>query len=180
MRYLQHCATLALFTALLLGACALPAAQPAPGVTITDAGDAAITSERRGDVLILDVRSQGGIGSAQVALAPRDAPRDIILRLHLRGLENLTFAYDAGSVQLAVASSGEPLVTQSFARAGEIAAQPIAAGSPYWMALGILSNNPAATPAIPLESGYFDVSVPPDYLTSADANFMLSWIDFYR
>ena len=180
MRSIKHHATLALLATLLLSACALPAAQPAPNVTVTDARDATITAERRGDVLILDVRSETGIGSAQVTLAAGDAPRDIIMRLHLRGLESLNFTYDAGSVQLTVPSSGEPLVTQSFARAGESAAQSIARGSPYWMEVGILNDDPAATPAIPLENGHFDVSVPPDFLAGAHTNFMLSWIDFYR
>jgi hypothetical protein len=166
--------------ALLLGACALPTAQPAAEVTVTQAENAQINAEWRGDVLIVDVRSKTGIGSAQVSLPPDAAQRDLILRMHLRGLENLTFSYAAGTVQVAVASSGEPLVRESFAPAAEVTAQPIARGSAQWMNVGILSNNPAATPSIPLEDGHFDVSAPPDFLSGGHTDFTLSWVDFYR
>lgn len=166
--------------ALLMTACALPTAQPAAGVTVTGAKDAEITAERRGDVLIFDVRSETGIGAAQISLPAGSAPRDMILRLHLRGLENLTFAYGAGTVQVSVPSDGEPIVREVFTPADESKARPIERGSRFWMDVGILSNDPAATPTLPLEDGHFDVSAPRDFLEGGNTDFTLSWIDFYR
>ena len=165
---------------LLLAACAAPAAQPATDITVTAAADAEISAERRGDALIIDVHSESGIGSARIGLPPGSVPRDLIVRLHLRGLEKMTFTYDAGTIQVEVPSTGEPIVHESFQPAGDSAAQVIARGSPHWMNVGILSNDPAATPAIPLDNGHFDVSAPPNFLTSGSTDFTLSWVDFYR
>ncbi len=169
----------ALVTA-FVAACALPGPQPAADVTVTDSKNAVITAEQRGNVLILDVQSATGIGEATVALPAGESPRDLILRMHLSGLENLTFAYTAGTVRLYVQSHGEPIVREEFVPVGQSDAQPIARGSPYWMNVGILSNNPAATPGIPLKEGHFDVSAPRDFLEGGNADFTFSWIDFYR
>lgn len=165
---------------LLMTACALPSARPAAGIIVTESKDAVITAESRGNVLILDVRGETGIGTAQISLAAGAAPRDMILRLHLRGLENLAFTWAAGALQVSVPSYGEPIVRETFTPAGESKARPIERGSPFWMDVGILSNDPAATPAIPLENGHFDVSAPQDFLEGGSTDFKLSWIDFYR
>ena len=66
-----------LIAAINLAACALPGPQPAAGVTVTDAGDAVITSEQRGGVLILDVQSAQGIGSAHISLA-EDLAKEVL------------------------------------------------------------------------------------------------------
>ncbi len=168
------------FAGLLLAACTLPTVQPASGVTVSEAQNAEITAEWRGDVLIVNVRSESGIGSATVRLPEGDRPRDIIVRLHLSALENLTFAWDAGTVEVAVSSTGEAIVRESFQPAGAAAAEEIDRGSAQWMDVGILSNNPNATPTIPLVDGHFDVSTPRAFLAGDARSFSLSWIDFYR
>lgn len=165
---------------LLLAACALPTAEPAGAVAVTDAKDAEIVAERRNDVLILEIRSETGIGGATLRLPEGDLPRDLILRLHLRGLENLTFGWEAGAVQVSVSSTGEPLVRETFQPAGASAAEAIADGCDAWMNVGILSGDPDATPTIPLVDGHFDVSAPRAFLESGARDFTLSWIDFYR
>lgn len=161
---------------LLLCACA--PLSPAPGVQVEAARDAVITAERRGSALVLDITSETGIGSAAITLPEEPQVRDLVLRLRLRGLEQLEFAYNAAAVRVSVASTGEPLVRAEAQRAGAESWEAISAGSPYWMDVGILGEG--GEPSIPLQDGYFDVRAPADFVRGGHRSFTLSWVDFFR
>jgi hypothetical protein len=138
-----------------------------------------VTPQRRGDALVLDIRSETGIGDAQISLSDDAEYDDIILRLRLRGLEGLTFTYPGATVMVSISS--HDLSVREQARAGESASlKTIAPGSPYWMEVGILREQAGAAAVIPLPDGSFDVSVPRDFLRGDATVFTLSWIDFYR
>ena len=89
-----------LWLGLLLSACApqSESATPARGVQIENARDAEVTPLRAGSALRLDIRSDTGIGGADVQLDAGLEVRDIVLRLHVRGLEQLTFGAPDGTV----------------------------------------------------------------------------------
>lgn len=162
------------------GGCAPVAAPaPAPGVIVRSAGDAEISATQRGDALLIDIRSPGGIGSAEITLPESMASRDLILRLHLSGLESLRFAYAGAEVQISV-GSGNLIVREEVRLPGQSAAQPVNAASDFWMDVGILSANPQTTPTLPLADGSFDVRAPRDFLRSGTRTFTVAWVDFYR
>lgn len=142
--------------------------QPAAAVTVTDARNAAVTSEWRGQTLLLEITSPTGIGSASITLGEGVVPRDIVVRLHLAGLEQITFAYAGATVQGSLSSVGEPAVRQEVLLPGAAAPEAIDEDSPYWLTIASL------------DEGGFDVRVPEDFLASGARAFALSWIDFYR
>lgn len=163
-----------------LGSCApLQEAVPAPGVEITAAAGDEVVAELRGEALLLNVHSESGIGSATVTLPADLAARDLILRLHLAGLEELRFDYGEDSIRVAV-SSGDLIVREEARRGNEAAPRLLAPADDLWMDVGILSGRPGVEPEIPLEAGYFDVRAPRDFLRSGTRTFTVAWIDFFR
>lgn len=159
-----------LIALLLLGltGCAVPQRQSA-GLTLQATGlkgEPVIVFTPSNALLLIDITSPTGIGSARIEKTAGAWPPQITLRLQLKGLESLKFTYADRTVALEVSSSGAGEVRESVTIGAE-AATPLTADSPYWMQV---------TPS----SGYFDVAVPPDFFTRGVDQFVAEWIDFYR
>jgi hypothetical protein len=124
----------------------------------------------------IDIQSPTGIGSASFELESGTMPENITLRLHLMGLEQfrLTSAQDRIAASV---SSGEAarVDTQTIFSSG--AEAPLLPGHPLWMEIEIVSE---AEKKIPLEQGYFEVTVPPEFIRNAGTTFEVEWIDFFR
>jgi hypothetical protein len=142
--------------------------------------DSRLTAEWAGEVAIIQIFSDGGIGSADVAIVSEKLPQNIILQFHLRDLERLRFAYSQTTVQVSLSNGegGDPFET--VVREGKAAvSEPITPDSPYWMKVRLVPSN--ALPAtMPLQEGYIEVQVPPSYLAEQNHQFSIQWIDFYR
>ena len=159
---------------LLLTACAVDRAAPITYAVTPGKEDAAVTYQVNGGDVMVAVRSQSGIGSAQLAQTGGAAPTSVTMRLYLKGLEQFTFQYPAATVTASV-SSHDGSVSESVTLEGG-AAQPIGADSPYWMPVKLS----AADTSIPLKDGYFQVQAPTDFIGAASREFTLHWVDFYR
>lgn len=163
----------------LLAACAQPPAAgpdagsafPEFGVVVDKAGDrVAVTSDE--DRAVFDVWSETGIGGASVSLTAGDMPPALLLRLHLRGLEQMTFAYDDTVVSLSVPSgAGRPVLRSVVVHGDEM---PVTPQSPHWVDVTLVDSADSAT------GGYFQVAAPQAFFDAATAQFQISWIDFYR
>ncbi len=161
-------------TGSILAACAAtPAAGPAtPEFQIaTDKQDNVVTAAVDGDRLLVDVQSASGIGSAGVRAADGAMPPAVVMRFHLRGLEQMTFAFGDAVVKLSVPSGGDRPVMQSVVEQGQ--ERPITPESPYWMEV-------AQTTADGSTGSVFEVSSPQAFADAPTANFTAGWIDFYR
>lgn len=163
----------------LLAACAQPlvigpagdGAAPEFEVVVDKAGDRVVVTSDE-DRAIFDVWSETGIGAAAVSLEAGAMPPSISLRLHLRGLEQMSFAYDGTVVSLSVSSSGDRPVLQSATVDGdEMAVTPL---SPYWMDVTQAESEAGAA------GGSYQVTAPPAFFAAAAAEFRITWIDFYR
>ncbi len=119
-----------------------------------------------GQTAVFDITSPSGIGGAEVELLSGIWPEEIRLRFHLRGLEEMRFAYDEVQVTASVSSTGAGEVRQAVSLAGQ-PVQPITAVSPYWL-------------PYQRQSGVFEFLLPADFYQAAPAAFSLNWIDFYR
>lgn len=170
-----------LLVCLLTAGCATlpaaPAIQP-PVFTVTAAGEGdEVTVSLEGETAIIDVHSQSGIGQATVELVSGEMPQKIILRLHLKGLERFRLAYDQTVITAQVSSTGGGAMVQTVVSPnGE--ETPIASDSPFWLDSRIVSDQ--TPPTIPLDQGYFELSLPQDFLTAGHRAFTMRWIDFYR
>ncbi len=127
-------------------------------------------------VPVVEVQSPTGIGSAKVELESGGMPENVILRLHLKGLEAIRLLSDQASIAASVSSSGPFGVSdQRVISAGsEYSITPI---NPLWMKIEIVSDQ---SKKIPLEEGYFEVTVPKEFIRDAGNSFEIQWIDFYR
>jgi hypothetical protein len=130
---------------------------------------------------VIEIFSESGIGSAVIEVTSEVSPKKIIMRFHLRGLEALRFSYDENVVTASLSSTSVPQIRQSFSRAGErpIKETAIAADSPYWMKMRVVSSD-GAHDKIPLQNGYIEVEAPEDFLKNWHRQAAIQWIDFYR
>jgi len=166
---------------LWLAACGVSSSPPVAFHVTPHKPDIQIQIDANPERAVIEVLSPSGIGSADFVLTSRALPKQIVLRLHLRGLEWLRFTYDKGTVSTSVASTQGNAVNQYYRDAGSEAApgQTLAPGSPYWMTINLVT--PGTSPqTIPLQDGYIQVEVPADFIRGQHRQFSLQWIDFYR
>lgn len=165
---------------------ALTACQPAPAraiVTATPARpDTQIQVTQMLTQTLLDVVSRSGIGQADVHLTAGTRPPRLILRLHLRGLEQFRLIYDDSIITAAVGSVGQPVIRQQrslVSAPAQAQVETLRATSRFWLPLRLVTDS-AAEPRIPLENGFFELEASPDLLASDVRDFRFEWIDFFR
>lgn len=172
---------LAMIILLALAACAPPSTRVAPVLELAPGReDVSLKADTSNDSILIEIRSEGGIGSATVKLLSDDMPSRLVLRLYLHGMEELRFTYDDMTVQASVSSQQGNAITETVVRKGQATESfTITPSSPFWMAIDLVSITD--TPAIvPLANGYFEVAAPATYLTSSHRQFTVHWVDFYR
>lgn len=124
---------------------------------------------------IMDVYSESGIGSAGFELISGSMPKNIILRLHLQGLEEFRLISSQTIVAVSISSSGV-LNTNHQRVISSNLEYPILSVHPLWLNIKIVSDSAK----IPLEGGYFEITLPAEFLQEAGTSFEIQWIDFYR
>lgn len=118
----------------------------------------------------IDIQSPTGIGSATFELESGGMPEKMILRLHLKGLEE--FRLTSKQYRISASVSGGDTVTagnQTILSSGT--ESPLQPGHPLWMEIEIVSGQ---------AENYFEVIVPREFLQNAGKTFEIEWIDFYR
>jgi hypothetical protein len=159
---------------LLLAACTTGKSEPITYTVTPGKEDAVVSYQVSGRDVAVEIRSQSGIGSAQLSQTGGAAPTSVTMLLYLKGLEQFVFEYPGATVTAAV-SSHDGSVSESVSIKGG-AAQPIGPDSVYWMPVKIN----AADTSIPLKDGHFEVQAPKDFLATASRELALRWVDFYR
>ena len=122
------------------------------------------------------VRSPSGIGSATIH---REAwPEKVRLRLHLRGLEELTIRSDSTALKASVLShSGRRRLLRVVNDGQE---KGVEEGGPYWTEIKMFDSNGKQVQRWPGEGGYFEMIVPQRLLVAQPKSLAIDWIDFYR
>jgi len=138
-------------------------------------GDDKITILDENSQTVIDILSPTGIGSAAFELGSGTMPDALLLRLHLKGLEEIQLISTNVAVSASV-STGEAVFPVSERIVSPGVELPIGSVHPLWMAIQIVSENKN----IPLEEGYFEVRVPREFIRSAGTSFEVRWVDFYR
>ncbi|MGH9847849.1 MAG: hypothetical protein ACREEM_54880 [Blastocatellia bacterium] len=126
---------------------------------------------------VLDIHSRSGIGRVTVEHVSGTLPEKIVARLHLKGLEEFRLSYGRTVVTARVSSDDGRNIVQSIDPPGG-GERSITPDSPFWMEVRIASAQVA--PRIPLEQGYFEITLPKDVLGKGRRSFAIRWIDFYR
>jgi len=142
---------------------------------ISHKDDARLQTRVNDDDVIIDIFSESGIGQAAFELVSAQMPKRIIMRFHLRGLEELRFVYGETVISASISSTGEQDIRQSMSRAGERPMETLTSSSTFWMKMRVASRD-----KIPLREGYIEVEAPADFLRSGARQATIHWIDFYR
>lgn len=127
--------------------------------------DNQLTFNHQESTTIIEVRSPGGIGQADVSLASGDYPDEIVLRLYLSGLEGFRLTYGGTTVR-ASASGATAAVSQSRLEpdGGEETLTP---ASPLWMDIQPVND-------------YIEITLPGALTRDKPETFSFQWVDFYR
>ena len=128
-------------------------------------------------VTAIDVQSPTGIGSADFELESGVMPENIVLRLNLKGLEEFRLISDQATIAASASSSGvfDSNDQRVISSGSEYSIMPI---DPLWMKIEIVPDQ--AAKKIPLEEGYFELTVPTEFIRNTGNSFQIQWIDFYR
>jgi hypothetical protein len=171
---------IALPIALSLSAGCLPDRAPlsirliGPGTTTGD-----VTVSAQDTRTIVDIR---GSGIGTVELSRRDAPwpKPIVLRLHLSGLELLNVDNGKIAIGTSVLSRSPPEQVGQLLPGSGRASSTVTQDSPFWMPLRIVNAREPGVRAVPLEEGYFEVTLPDVLFDESPNGFIIRWVDFFR
>jgi hypothetical protein len=153
------------------------AASPAAfEITCKEPGTCTATNQDGRVVLV--IRGGRGIGQASVRPGPDGWPKEVLLRVHLRGLESLTLSAGESKLAASVSSqSGNERRLHLWKNGKE--SPPLTKDSPYWMEITTHDAQGRPVQGIPPAGGWFEMRLPPPLCPTTNG-LTLAWINFYR
>jgi hypothetical protein len=143
-----------------------------PSATAEDRAQVGVVSE--GHSWVLSVRGGTGIGRATLHRLGEQWPRELILRLHLQGLETLRMSNGNRTIRWSIASTGIVRANMMMSLAGTSTVVDFV-GADY-TPVRLVGDNLR----IPLLDGYFELVLPSFLFEGSPPTVSLHWIDFYR
>lgn len=128
------------------------------------------------DETVFSVRSPFGISNAVIERTGERWPEAVVLRLHLKGLEN--FRVTNGKVKLDGSVSSKNGKVRLWKDGKEDAS--LDAKSPLWMEIHSVGGDGKPAQEIPLKDGYFEMVLPQAFFEGNPKKITVAWIDFYR
>jgi hypothetical protein len=129
---------------------------------------------------VVSFTSPSGIGEAVIRRTAEAWPRQVVLRLGLRGLEQVSILNLDADVTL----RGSVLSHGSHRRLLEVAegkkSSRVGQGSPYFTKIEAFNRKGRPAKKIPLDEGYFQMKIPAAMLKGNPEKLSIRWIDFYR
>lgn len=174
-----HCSAIRVFVlTFLLG--------PVSFVFAQDADSAfTITTKRAGDQVKVEVetektcfvvRSSTGIGRAIIERNGTNWPKTVLVRLHLKGLENFRVSNGQDCLVAAVShQDGRASLWMDGEETSLLDSQ-----HPYWMKIRVVENEESPGQPNPSKDGWFQMQLPKALLEDDPKSIELKWIDFYR
>lgn len=132
----------------------------------------------KGSIAIFSIRSPFGISNATIERIESNWKQPIVIRLHLKGLENLQITNGKTTLEASVSSHDEKSRVRFWKDKDED--KLLDSTSPYWMEIRMMDRDEKLTNAIPLIDGYFEMQLPKAMFEDNPKSITISWIDFYR
>ncbi len=130
------------------------------------------------DQATFSVRSPIGISQAVIERVNEKWPDVIVLRLHLKGLENFRVSNGKVTVDASVSSHDDKQRVRLWKDGKEDS--PLDAKSPFWMEIGMIGDDGKPVKTIPLKNGHFQIQLPKAFFEDNPKSITIDWIDFYR
>jgi hypothetical protein len=130
------------------------------------------------DRTVFGVKSPFGISQAVIERQADTWPNAVALRLHLKGLSNFRASNGKLTVDAAVSVQEGKTQVRLWKDGKEDA--PLDERSPLWTDIRIVGGDGKAPKKLPLEDGYFEVTLPGAFFEGNPKSVTVKWIDFYR
>ena len=171
----DHLAIVAVMAAVLSTGCTDVVKETQLKITTKRADDRVDVKVEK-DRMIFSVRSPFGISQTVIESTNGTWSDIVILRLHLKGLENFKISNGKDTIEAAVSSQDGSVRLWKDGKEDS----PLDAKSPYWMEIRMVGNDGKPTTTIPLKDGYFEIQLPKALFEDNPKSITVNWIDFYR
>ena len=171
----RHTSNLVVIATILSMGCA-SAADDSPFKITTKRDDDKVEVRVENGKTVISVHSPFGISQAIIERNEKNWPDTVMLRLHLKGLEN--FKVTIGKVTLEAAVSSQDGKVRLWKDGKEDS--PLDSKHPYWMEIRMVGKDGKPVKTIPLKDGYFEMQLPKALFEDNPKSITLNWIDFYR
>ena len=175
MAMLEHLAIIAVMAAVLSTGCTNTVNEPQFKIITKRDHDKVEVKVQKGTTVFL-VHSPFGISQAVIERTDENWSDIVMLRLHLKGLEN--FKVTNGKVTLDSAVSSQDGNVRLWKDGKEDS--PLDSKSPYWTEIRMFGDDGKPMNTIPLKDGYFEMLLPKAFFEDNPKSITLNWIDFYR
>jgi len=141
-----------------------------------------ITVER----IVIEIRNERGIGGGNIKRTGGKWPETIVLRLHLKGLEQFKLINGADAIHMSASGDEEILVSNSKVNYDLNKSVQLDESSEWWIsAERMVPINKIGADGKPSkisiqESGYFEITLPKKIFESNPESIRFQYIDFYR
>lgn len=171
----EHLAIVAVMAAVLNTGCTDSVKESQFKIT-TKRADDMVDVEVKDASMVFSVHSPFGISQAVIERTDENWPDTVILRLHLKGLENLKVSNGKVTLEASVSSQDGTVRLWKDGKEDSL----LDSRSPYWTEVRIVGSDRKRETTIPLEDGYFEIQLPKPLLANNPKSITVSWIDFYR
>lgn len=172
---LEHLAIVAVMAAVLSTGCTNAVDEPQFKITTKRDNDK-VEVKVESDKAVFSVHSPFGISQTVIERADENWSDIVMLRLHLKGLENFKITNGMITIEAAVSSQDGNVRLWKDGKEDS----PLDAKSPYWTEIRMFSDDGKPTTIIPLTKGYFEIQLPKMLFEGNPKLVTLNWIDFYR
>ena len=172
---LEHLAIIAVMAAVLSTGCTNTVNKPQFKIITKRDNDKVEVKVQKGTTVFL-VHSPFGISQTVIERTDGNWPDKVMLRLHLKGLEN--FKISNGKITIEAAVSSQDGNVRIWKDGKEDS--PLDAKSSYWTEIRMFSDDGKQATAIPLKDGYFEIQLPTALFEDNPQSLTVNWIDFYR
>ena len=122
--------------------------------------DDAVRVSTEGGRVVFDITSGSGIGGATIGRAGQHWPDEVVLRVHLKGLESLRMAGGGAAVRVSVLShNGHPRLLH-LQRGDEREGPELTKGDAGWTDVRAMDAEGKIIDGLPGEGGWFEMVVP--------------------
>ena len=171
----EHLAIVAVIAAALSTGCTDVVNEPQFKITTKRDNDK-VEVKVKTDKTVFSVHSPFGISQTVIERTEENWSDIVMLRLHLKGLEN--FKVSNGIITLEAAVSSQDSIVRLWKDGKEDS--PLDSKSPYWMEIRMVGNDGKPTTSIPVTDGYFEIQLPKALFEDNPKSITVNWIDFYR
>jgi len=169
----DHLAIVAVIVSVLSTGCTNTAEDPRFQITTKHDNDKVDVKVEK-DKTIFSVHSPFGISQTDIERTHGTWSDIVVLRWHLKGLENFKVSNDKVTLHAAVSSHDFRLWKDDNEDS------PLDSKSPYWMEIRMAGNDGKSQKTIPLNDGYFEMYLPKASFEGNPKSITVNWIDFYR